>query len=111
MAALDALRSGAAAFAPAIWWFELRNLLLVGERRKRIEPSAAEDFLDQLEKLDIRIMNSFADGSEILILARRYNLTFYDASYLALALELRAPLATLDKALIVAANREQILFD
>ena len=111
MTALDALRSGATAFAPAIWWFELRNLLLVGERRKRIEPSAAEEFLDQLEKLDIRIMHSFADGSEILILARRHNLTFYDASYLALALELRAPLATLDKALIVAANREQILFD
>lgn len=42
------------------------------------------------------------------MLARRHRLTFYDALYLALALREGLPLATLDRALAGAAQREGV---
>ena len=45
---------------------------------------------------------------EILILARTETLTTYDAAYLELAIRRGTPLATLDKALIRAANRVEV---
>ena len=44
----------------------------------------------------------------ILTLAERHGLTAYDAAYLALAGEMRLPLATLDRQLITAATREGV---
>lgn len=44
----------------------------------------------------------------VLTLAERHKLTAYDAAYLALALETRMPLATLDKQLIAAATQENV---
>ena len=45
------------------------------------------------------------DPTEVLALAQRYQLTAYDAAYLWLAAELKAPLATFDKKLGAAAQR------
>jgi predicted nucleic acid-binding protein len=90
------------AFVPAIWWYEIRNILIVGERRGRITPAATGTFLKQIAKLKItRAPNP--DESLLLDLARKTNLTGYDASYLALAIEENIPIATLDHALRSAA--------
>ena len=35
---LETLRESEA-FAPALWWFEVRNALLINERRGRLNPS------------------------------------------------------------------------
>lgn len=43
-------------------------------------------------------------------LALRHRLTFYDASYLWLAIDRGVPLATLDAALVAAARREGVEF-
>ena len=100
-AAADRLQ-GDTALVPHIWWYEVRNILLVSERRKLITAAEIVVFLNLL--LDHPIQIDYAeDEHAILGLARQYQLSFYDAAYLAVALRHRAPLATLDKDLRAAA--------
>ena len=93
------------AVVPALWWFEIRNILVVNERRGRIDSADSDVFLNDLARLPIRIAN---DPSERLVvgLARTHRLTAYDAAYLDLAVRLTAPIATLDRALADAARAE-----
>jgi predicted nucleic acid-binding protein len=69
------------AFVPALWWFEIRNTLIVNERRSRLTSVAT---------------------------ARSYRLTVYDAAYLELALRRNVDLATLDGDLAKAARAEGV---
>jgi predicted nucleic acid-binding protein len=87
---------------PALWWYEVRNMLLVNERRGRIVAARTAVFLEQIAQLSIQIEYDLTSGF-IVDLARSHNLTVYDASYLALAIRDNIPLATLDKALQAAA--------
>jgi predicted nucleic acid-binding protein len=43
------------AVAPRLWAYEIRNSVLLGVRRKRITQDHAEDFLDTLNSLPIRL--------------------------------------------------------
>jgi predicted nucleic acid-binding protein len=91
------------AVAPAAWWFEVRNLLLTGERVGRIDPIGTAGFLADLEALSIRIDRA-PESDVILAMARTHRLTVYDAAYLELAGRIGAPLATLDCRLAEAAR-------
>ena len=93
------------AVVPALWWFEVGNILIVNERRGRIEPVDSDVFLDDLARLPIRI-ESHTSERLVVALARKHRLTAYDAAYLALAVRLTAPIATLDRALAAAAHAE-----
>jgi predicted nucleic acid-binding protein len=104
--AFSELRSGTA-MAPAIWWYEVRNILVVNERRQRITPADSNQFLSDLQQLDIAIDND-PDSLAVLNLSRRLGQTIYDAAYLALALREHLPLATLDKHLGAAAAAEGV---
>ena len=95
------------AFTPSLWWFELRNTLIVNERRKRITELQVTRFLEILARLPIQL-DFEPNERDVLTVARRYRLTVYDASYLELALRLSLPLATLDGELIAAARAENI---
>ena len=92
----------AIALAPRIWWYEVRNLLIINERRRRITAADTAEFLDLLSSYPIRIDN-VDDEQSIFQLARQYRLSFYDAAYLAVAQRNQLPLATLDQALQAAA--------
>lgn len=90
---------------PTLWSVEVSNALLVGERRKRIRETEIWQFVQLLDRLAI-----FEDSqptaevmARILPLARAHNLSAYDAAYLDVAVRHRAPLATLDSALLRAA--------
>ena len=93
--------------APALWWFEVRNLLIVNERRGRLTKDQSDIALALLEQLNIGLDRS-PDESTILGFARKYRLTVYDAAYLELAKRCALPLATLDADLISAAKAEGI---
>lgn len=93
--------------APRIWWYELRNLLVINERRGRITVKESRAFLRVLSAYPIQI-DPFDDESAIFDLARKHRLSFYDAAYLATAKRNSAPLATLDKLLGAAALSEGI---
>ena len=92
---------------PALWWFEIRNAMLMAERRKRLTSSDTASFLRELA--DLRIMEDFSpEEKNLLQLARAHKLTVYDATYLELAQRRSIPLATLDTALARAARAEKV---
>ena len=93
------------AIVPSLWWFEVRNILVVNERRKRITESGTNSFLREIDKLRFRVDRE-PDEAVILRLARTHRLTVYDAAYLELALRAAIPMATLDKDLAAAAVTE-----
>lgn len=92
---------------PAIWWFEVRNALLVQERHGHLDPTETAAFLAELRQLPIQIDRG-PDEQGVLALARAHRLSVYDAAYLELAARLKQPLATLDKRLAAAAKRADI---
>ena len=87
---------------PRIWWYELRNALLMNERRGRISPQQVSDTLDDSLALGIAIDDAH-DGSLLMELARQQALSVYDAAYLEVAFRRSLPLATLDRRLYEAA--------
>ena len=87
---------------PALWWFEVRNILVVNERRNRLTETATAAFLRELAQMRVLVDRS-PDETDILSLARRHRLSVYDASYLELAHRDGIPLATLNKQLGAAA--------
>jgi predicted nucleic acid-binding protein len=95
------------ASAPALWWYELRNVLLVGERRGRLSERRVQEFLRELAETDLTLDYS-PDETAVMTLARRHRLTVYDAAYLELALRDGVPLATLDGPLTDAARAEGV---
>jgi len=95
------------AIVPAHWWFEIRNTMLIGERKGRSTEHHTGFALDRLARMTIRHAPVLLDV-EILALARKHRLTFYDAAYLELARREDLPLATLDNALGNAAQSENV---
>jgi len=100
-AAVEVLRDDMG-LVPGLFWFEVRNLLLVGERRKRISTESTIAFLSRLDQLPL-LIDSDCDSARVLNLARRHGLTVYDAAYLEVAERHGVRLATLDKRLAAAA--------
>ena len=100
--ALAEIRGGGGGIVTGHWHIEVRNALLMGERRGRI---AQEDIGDRLAFLNGLSVQTDMDANldAVFQLARLHSLTMYDAMYLELALRHRFPLATLDQRLAQAA--------
>lgn len=99
------------AVVPSIWINEVVNVFIIAERKKRISPEKTDRFLFLLSSLPIykeTIPSAFVI-KDILRLARKHNLSAYDAAYLELAVRERLPLATLDQDLLKAARRENLV--
>ena len=92
---------------PGLWWLEVRNILIVNERRRRIAESDTAAFLLSLSRLRIRV-DRVPDENGVLRLARAHRLSVYDAAYLELAQRQGLPLATLDADLRKAAADEGV---
>lgn len=106
VAAVDAIVEGGAV-TPSIFWYEVRNALVVSERRNRITQDRSNAFLTLLGDLPISIV-ALPPPPDVLDLARQLQLSVYDAAYLELAVREALPLASLDKALIAAAARVRV---
>ena len=102
-AALGALVDGYA-IVPPLWAYELANGLQVGVRRRRITPSQEEDFLADLDLLDIRVDPGSPSPRDLMSDAGVLGLTSYDAAYVLLARDLGVPLASSDRAVRRAAR-------
>ena len=97
------------AMAPAHWSLEVGNGLRFGERRGRIDrakvasaESLLTDLLVDIVPVDIPTMLSAIE------VARRLDLTVYDAAYLDLAARRGLALATVDQQLIAACRRARV---
>ena len=104
--ALERVRADEAR-VPALWWFEVRNTLIVNERRGRLTEQDTSVFLRDLARLGIVVDYAPVEAS-VLDIARRHRLSVYDASYVELALRNGILLATLDSALADAAVAENL---
>ena len=104
--ALDRVRMETAV-VPELWWYEIRNVLLVSERRKSLTAADTSEFLEALRDLPI-VLDRAVEERELFRLARQHRLTIYDAAYLELARRTGSDLATLDKDLVRAAGSEGV---
>ena len=107
--ATDRLRDSlidARAFVPSLWPVEVGSVLLAAARRGRIEVGEWPVICASLDALPIEIepVSTSRVWGPALALADRHDLSVYDATYLELALRMRLPLATLDRALAAAAR-------
>ena len=95
-------------YVPSIWRSEVMNVLIQASRRGRISSGDALAHWEYLQGLGLTESGYAAPMSVVMDLAQKHQLTAYDATYLALASQLRLPLATLDAALTEAARGEGI---
>lgn len=95
--------AGDEAVVPTLFWFEIRNALIMGERRMRTSPDRINAFLSDLSLLPF-VVDNLPREPVVFDLARRHLLTVYDAVYLELAQRKNLALATLDGTLIKAAE-------
>ena len=89
-------------YVPALFWFEISNLLTNAIKRKRINFS---DIIHLLALLPQSKFNTdFSFGGEyantVTALASEYSLSSYDAAYLELAIRKEATIGTLDNNLL-----------
>lgn len=105
-AALDRVRDEGGV-VPALWTYEISNVFRMAVRRSRMTPDQTDQILGFLSALPLQIVGveGLEGQRDVLVLARRYDLTAYDAAYLHVALETRLPLASFDRALIAAARK------
>jgi len=98
------------AIVPEIWAFEIANNIFVSfSKRRRISEQQITEYLGLLKVLPIRVESrNLWSNVDLESLARRRNLTAYDAAYLDLALRSNLPLATSDGPLRQAALAESI---
>lgn len=77
------------------------------EKKFGLTEARSAEFVHALQQMHIQTdpATSIHAMGDTLQLARRYNLSVYDASYLGLALREGLPLATLDEALVKAVKK------
>lgn len=107
LAARFAMHSAA---APSIWPLEVRNAMLAALRGRRITAAEFEERLRVLAMLpvEVELSGDEATLARTVALARRRNLSIYDASYIDLAKRRALPLATLDAGLRKACAAERV---
>lgn len=86
------------AVVPTLWYFEVANGLLVGERKGRITRQGAIEFMALLNGFDIELDEQGAERAFAYVFgaAHANSLTAYDAVYYDLAVRRRLPLASRD---------------
>ena len=95
-------------YVPGNFQTEVAHGLLQAERRKRITASDASAALADIMELALKV--ELPNPHVIVSSAREYGLTGYDAAYLALALQVGIPIATVDEQLRNAARSARVLW-
>jgi predicted nucleic acid-binding protein len=92
---------------PALWHYEMMNLLRSALRRKRLAPEDVSEAIDALEQVPI-LLEDLPGGParrRMFHLAGQFDLSAYDAAYLELADRLKIRLVTCDAKLKAAAKQ------
>lgn len=94
------------AIAPSVWSLEIANALMVAERGGRVTRNDVTRLVSMLRefRLEVELTTPQLALAAVLDVARDYDLTSYDASYLELAMRRGLPLASLDRRLRTAAE-------
>ena len=100
----DVLEGKIKLYAPQLIYYELGNVTLMKAKKNTIKENRKYFLCNLLQTINIKD----CDFVKVFDLAQKHNLTFYDASYLQLAIDLKLPLATYDQQLVYAARSEKI---
>ena len=104
-------RGSLVAHAPELWLWECGNIIAAGVKRARITPADALLTWSVLDAIRTRVELTNpapAQARAALTLAIDDGLSLHAASYLWLALSLKVPLLSTDKALVRAASRRAV---
>lgn len=95
---------------PCLWPIEITNVVLAALRQNRITDDELPDLLDDLRELPDEIDRETDSmvWDESFHLAKQFNLSIYDATYMELAVRRELPIATLDKGLAKACQEADI---
>ncbi|MCL1874979.1 MAG: type II toxin-antitoxin system VapC family toxin [Synergistaceae bacterium] len=95
------------AITPQLCCLEINNVMRTFEKKGKISSFDTERAIASINDLPIKLDNRPVNFENpfMMSLARKYDLTIYDACYLELAARLNLPIATLDKKLIEAAKQ------
>ena len=105
---IDELLTQGFALVPELWHSEMANALRTCVRTQRIDLEYVDSACRLIERLDVRTDVVGAPLRRLTSEAVRHDLSAYDTSYLLLARDRGLPLATLDRQLAKAAERERI---
>lgn len=97
--------AGEGAVVPALWTYEIANGMLSAYRKGRVSAGLRSRFLGLVAQLPIEVVAGAPRPEDLVGLGERYQLTAYDAAYLALALERGVDLASVDRALVDAGRQ------
>jgi predicted nucleic acid-binding protein len=95
-----------ALYAPTILPYEILNALIVAERMGRVNEEVTKNAFNAFLDLEIGFLNPFLDYQGIISLARSFDRSVYDASYLAVANKRDIDFLTGDKRLFNAVKKE-----
>jgi predicted nucleic acid-binding protein len=95
---------------PQLWHYEMRNLVLMAVRRKRLSAEEAAERVGVLLEIPIET-DGEPDLDAAFSLAAKYDLTYYDGLYLELARRRHASLATIDRRLLAAARSDGVAWE
>ena len=98
-------------FVPVVWHVEFANALRQLERRRKLTPEGTALILDGVDGLSLQPDPSPPSQRRLLDLARQYDLSVYEASYLELAIRLSLRLAAQDGPLVSAAAKAGLRVD
>jgi predicted nucleic acid-binding protein len=96
------------AYVPPLWALEVANVLVLAARKGRIDQADVTGSLARLARLGIMPSPHQPEIQRVAELATKHGLTTYDALYLAHAMALQLPLASLDRDLTAAARAEAV---
>lgn len=99
--------SDASVIVPEVWGLEVANVIARAEKKFGLTEARSTAFVHALQQMHIEVdhESSMHAMGDTLQLARRYNLSAYDAAYLELSLREGLALATLDEGLIKALKK------
>jgi predicted nucleic acid-binding protein len=83
---------------PVLWRYEFQNILATAIKVKQIKPAQALDIWEKISK--ILIENEYEpSASKVIDLVAKYEITAYDAQFIAAAMEMGIPCLTEDREL------------
>jgi predicted nucleic acid-binding protein len=99
-------------YVPSIFFLECLNVLATAVKKQRITKNQCEECITSFKELPFNV-DHFSSTQESLDtisrLSEEHDLTSYDASYLELALRLKAPLGTFDKKMIEVCKIKKVI--
>jgi len=89
-------------YAPSFWRFEVSNAVW---KRKELPFKIAQNIIKRIWRFPVTIRENEGLATESLSIARKYEITFYDSFYIAMARLNDLPLWTMDKMQALTASK------